>query len=419
MQQVDGIDDALAAQAHALCRSAAFRAAVWRHHRHRARGATPAALSTRIHADDQMLRHSLRHWGEANYSVSQYFNVAFQQHDAQQQLLHLAFGERAGAVDILDFACGFGRSLRFLTQSPAHGRIWASDVQREAVDFVAHEFGVHGLYSSYEPAEFDPGRTFDFIWVASLFSHLPAHLFHAWLARLAALLAPGGVIGFSVHDEILLAAQEQLGRDGISYKPASEIEELDSRAYGTTHVSETYVADAIGRAFGHGRPNYVRLKRGLANEQDLYIVAREADRDLAPLSAFRKGAWGFVDRFGRGNRGEFTLLGWAASLDDGPIAQVTVRLDGSEPLPCVTGLARDDVAAVLGDARLRTSGWSFAHAVERTELFCEVSAESAAGERALLYAGNVRIPEADIAPAAMPPSRSLAARLWKALRERA
>jgi SAM-dependent methyltransferase len=414
-------DDALLAQAHELCRSVAFREAVWRHHRHRANGATLDALSTRIHPDDQMLRHSLRHWAEVNYSASQYFNVALQQHEAQQQLLRLAFGARAGAVDILDFACGFGRSLRFLTQSPARGRIWASDVQREAVDFVVREFGVHGLYSSYGPGDFRPDHAFDFVWVASLFSHLPERLFRAWLRQLATVLAPQGVVCFSVHDECLLARDEVLGEGGIKYVPASEIEELDSRAYGTSHVNEAFVATAIAEAFGQPRPNYVRLRRGLANEQDLYVVAKDPARELAPLRAFRKGAWGFVDRFGRDAAGDFTMLGWAASLDDGPVARVTVRLDGGAPLDCTTGLAREDVAGVLQDERLRTSGWSFAHPVARPEVFVDVSAETAAGETALLYAGSVRVPEAVVAESsrrAPPPRESLAARAWSWVRGR-
>jgi len=414
-------DEALLARAHELCRSPAFRAAVWRHHRHGGSDAAPDALSTRIHPDDQMLRHSLRHWNEVNYSVSQYFAVALQQHEAQQQLLRLAFGGRAGAVDVLDFACGFGRSLRFLTQSGVRGRIWASDVQREAVDFVVREFGVHGIYSSYEPGAFHPGRAFDCVWVASLFSHLPERLFRAWLRQLANVLSPQGIVCFSVHDECLLAPGEALGEGGIKYVPMSEIEELDSRAYGTTHVSEAFVARAIGDAFGHARPHYVRLRRGLANEQDLYVVAKDPARDLAPLQAFRKGAWGFVDRFGRDTAGNFTMLGWAASLDDGPVERVTVRLDGGAPVACTTGLAREDVAGVLRDARLRTSGWSFAHPVGKPEVFIDVCAESAAGETALLYAGPVRVPGIAIAEQSQDSPKvreSLAARLWSRVRGR-
>ena len=48
-------------------------------------------------------------------------------------------------------------------------------------------FGVTVVPSAFEPGEFRPGRTFDFIWVASLFSHLPEELFRRWVAKLVSL----------------------------------------------------------------------------------------------------------------------------------------------------------------------------------------------------------------------------------------
>jgi alkanesulfonate monooxygenase SsuD/methylene tetrahydromethanopterin reductase-like flavin-dependent oxidoreductase (luciferase family) len=46
-----------------------------------------------------------------------------------------------------------------------------------------------------------PDTKFDFIWVASLFSHLSGPLFDAWLAKLSDSLSPRAVLCFSVHDE--------------------------------------------------------------------------------------------------------------------------------------------------------------------------------------------------------------------------
>lgn len=395
---MDDLDEVLLAKAHGLCQNPAFRDVVWRHHRYRRQDSGLGQLSTRIHPQDQMLRHSLRHWKEVNRSLSQYFNVALQQHEAQQQLLHLLFNDQRDSVIILDFACGFGRSLRFLTQSATRTRVWASDVQHEAVDFVVQEFGVNGLYSSFEPAEFQPGRTFDFIWVASLFSHLPARLFSAWLQRLSSLLTPSGVLCFSVHDECLLPPDVTLPAAGLHFVPASEIEELDKRAYGTSHVSEDFVRAAIGDAFGHAKPTYARLRRALATEQDVYVVPRDLAHDLKPLLAFRKGTWGCVDRCEISEAGELDLCGWAASTDDGPADQVTVSING-EVYSCPTGLSRDDVKAVLGDDRLGTSGWEFRHYLKERDVFLEISAESAVGERALLYAGPLRAANARLSSA--------------------
>ena len=237
-------ETALTEAAHALCRTPAFREAVWRLHPDRAAGANVAPPSLTIHPDDQMLRHSLRGWREVNPSLSQYYNVALQQYYAARQTLQRLFGEKLDDLAVLDFACGYGRLLRFLSRTLPPSRIWASDIQRGAVDFVAAEFGVHGVNSSADPDEFRPGRTFDFIWVASLFSHLPEALFRAWVAKLVSLLSPRGVLAFSVHDERLLARGVAMPEQGIHFVGTSEIEELDSRVYGTSFVRESSLSDA-------------------------------------------------------------------------------------------------------------------------------------------------------------------------------
>jgi len=293
---------------------------------------------------------------------------------------------------LLDFACGYGRLLRFLTLSIPPSQVWASEIQRDAVDFAVSEFGVHGILSDIDPQRFDPGIRFDFIWVASLFSHLPRHLFHGWLSRLVSLAAPGGIVCFSVHDECLLPARIPMPTDGIHFIATSENAELDGNAYGTTFVSEAFVRHAIEAACGSGHP-YFRVRRGLANEQDLYVVPRARSCDLRGLDAFRKGAWGWVDECRVSELGELYLRGWAASIDDGPLDAIEILIDGTRHR-CPTGLPRDDVRTVLNDARLGMTGWEFRQALGAgpTSAFIEVTARSGVGEMALLYAGPVARP---------------------------
>jgi SAM-dependent methyltransferase len=367
-----------------ICRDAAFREAVWRHCRYRRACASLADLHTRVHPNDQMLRHSLRFW-DVNRSVSQYYNVALQQHHAAQQVMRALFGEPRPEFTVLDFACGYGRLLRFLTLSFPRERVWASEIQPDAVEFVAREYGVRAIASDADPARFEPGRRFDFVWVASLFSHLPRRLFHAWLARLLAMLEPGGVLCFSVHDQCLLPPGIAMPADGIHFIPASEIEDLDTATYGTTFVTEAFVRAAIAGATPARHP-WFRIPRGLANEQDLYVVPRDPARKLDALASFRKGPWGWVDEWSVSEGRELYLRGWAGSLEDGALPSVEIRIAGKvHDCPC--GLARPDVARVLGDARLANSGWEFRHVLPGHPVLVEVSAPSNRGEAALLYAG--------------------------------
>ena len=390
---MEGTEGALLAQANEQCQDPAFRDAVWRHLGYRGAAAGPRELSTRIHPNDQMLQHSLRHFHEVNRSVSQYFNVALQQHNAAQQVFRLVLGAPNPAHRLLDFACGYGRLLRFLTLSIPPAQIWASEIQRDAVDFAVEEFGVHGIISDFDPRRFEPRTQFDFVWVASLFSHLPRHLFDGWLARLTSILSPGGILCFSVHDERLLPPHIPLPPEGIHFISSSENAELDANAYGTTFVSEAFVRGAVARACGIDHP-YFRIARGLANEQDLYIVPARRDCDLGRLAAFRKGAWGWVDEWRVREAGELYMRGWAASIDDGALDAIEVRVDGTAHR-CPIGLPRDDVRSVLNDARLGTSGWEFRHLLGAgpPSAFVEVTARSARDEVALLYAGPVARPQ--------------------------
>ena len=155
---------------------------------------------------------------------------------------------------MLDFACGYGRLLRFLSLVMPSENLFASELQIDALTFVTREFGVTGLPSHADPQQFQPARKFDFIWVASLFSHLPESLFDAWLARLIDVLTPNGVLCFSVRDSSLLTGNTLMPESGIVYETRSENADLYADIYGTAYASETFVAQSLRRALGHAQP---------------------------------------------------------------------------------------------------------------------------------------------------------------------
>lgn len=385
---------ALLAQARALCADPCFRDVVWRHCQHLPPGVDASALDTGIHAGDQMLLHSLHHHREANASFAQYFNVGLQQYHAAQQVLRALFPGATDRIQVLDFACGYGRLLRFLSLALPRENLHASEIQTEALAHVRDRYGVHVVASGARPDDFRPGTRFDAIWVASLFSHLPERLFEAWLRRLMQALAPDGMLCFSVHGACLVPDGHEMPASGLLFFPQSENAGLDASLYGTTYVSEAWMAAVIGRACGRDRP-WFRIPRGLAHEQDLYVVPARADRDLSALARFRRGPWGWADERRLDDRGELHLRGWAASLDDGALPAVEVTVDGVA-YTCPTGLPRDDVARVLGDPRLDRSGWEFRHRPPAGEgpLRVEVSAPTQDAGRALVFAGKFERPAA-------------------------
>lgn len=350
------------------------------------------AFSTRIHPRDQMLLHSLREHRDAGAAFSQYFGIALQQYASARQILHLLLGAAAMDVQVLDFACGYGRLLRFLRLAVPPSRIAACELQTDAVAFVGHEFGVQAFASQADPAHFTSDRRFDFIWVASLFSHLPEALFHPWLAKLLTLLTPCGVLCFSVRDAALLPAGETLPAHGIAYAGRSENADLGADIYGTTYADEAFVRRAVHAASGDQRPLW-RLPKALAHEQDVYVVAADPQRDLSALGAFRRGPWGWLDRRRLSRAGRLVLEGWAASLDDAAVESVEIEVDGRS-CRCPTGIARPDVSAAFADARLANAGWRFECDIGSAQAArIAVSARTRQGETALLYVGTLRADE--------------------------
>lgn len=390
---------ALLTQAHAMCEDKYFHEVIRRHCPYLKAAITAEQLPIKIHPDDQMLLHSLHHHRDANASVSQYYNVALQQYNAAQQILRAVFPDAADDVKVLDFACGYGRLLRFLSLSLPAKNIWASEIQADALAFVCDNYGVQGIASHGNPEDFQPGRQFQFIWVASLFSHLPGNLFQAWVKRLTECLAPDGVLCFSVHDVALLPPEHEFPAGGILFWPFSENADLDKAIYGTTYVCEDYVAAAIAQNCGATR-GYFRIPRGLAHEQDIYVVPGTPGRDLSMLNNFRRGPWGWVDERSLSEQGELYLRGWAASIGDGPLESVEISVDGKLH-KCGTGKVREDVGRVFEDPRLNTSGWEFRYTPSRgnAPIRVEVTARTPANEMALLYTGQLERPASLQAPA--------------------
>ena len=347
----------------------------------------PGPLNMTLHPNDQMLTHSLREHRDIGATLSQYFNLSLQQYDAVAQILRALFPERPRDIDLLDFACGYGRLLRMLVAAMPANRIWASELQTDANAFVESAFGAKVLPSHADPARFDPERRFDFIWVASLFTHLPEHLFHGWLDRLYALLKPGGVLCFSVRDVAQLGAAVG-AHNGFLYRQQSENEELSAEIYGTTYADTAFVARAMRAVAGEGCSAW-HLPRALANEQELYVLARDANRSFDGLRSFRRGAWGWVDRRSLSRGGEIYLEGWAGSQDEGAAREVLIRVD-DETYRALPQIGRPDVQAVFGDSRLAHCGWRIRERIApRAGAFVEVTSHPGAGPPALLYAGEV------------------------------
>jgi len=344
-------------------------------------GADAASLSDfmALHPRDQMLTHSLAEHRHADTALSQYFSIGIQQYRVLSRIVEQGFNDAARDIDILDFACGFGRLLRFLRCGHPDARLYAAEVQRDALDFCATQFGVTTIASTFEPSQFQPGRKFDVIWVASLFSHLPGPLFEQWLHVLLSVLSERGILCFSAR----ALPADAPAADELVYRAQSENAELDTKYYGTTWVSERLVRELVTRRFGAAM-HVQYAPRALANEQDLYLVSRRTS-DLA----IEKGPWGWLDVRRRDADGSLELQGWSADLDAMRPAHVEIRID-AQTFDVTPTIERPDVAAAFGNPALDATGWRLCRRIERNHV--EIVSVAASGARNIVYVGEAFAP---------------------------
>jgi SAM-dependent methyltransferase len=137
---------------------------------------------------------------------------------------------------ILEFAAGFGRVTRHLT----HLNLTASDIHDQALYFLERDIGVKAIPSAISPELMPPAPLqFDFVFVLSLFSHLPDKLFGPWLSRLSEMLTPGGFLMFTTHGEAAGEKSKALldaldSEAGFGYLPYSDQADLGEDIYGSS-----------------------------------------------------------------------------------------------------------------------------------------------------------------------------------------
>jgi hypothetical protein len=281
---------------------------------------------------------------------------------------------------MLDFASGYGRLTRFLVHERIADEVTVADILEGGMQFQAEQFGVKTILSTTLPQDLIVDDRYDLIFVASLFTHLPASTFTPWLRRLAEMLTDDGLLIFSVHDETL--APEKF--EGIHFVSTSESRVLDLADYGSTWVTEDYVREqvaSIGANFA-----CVRLHRALADWQDVYVISPAPIPNAPP----RRTPKGFVDSFVITPEA-MRVGGWASAVVENA-DRVELRLDDEIVVTSRELGPRPDVAAYLGNPNAVNAGWELvvSHASIRSVRYqvLTISAFSREGHERILYLGT-------------------------------
>lgn len=353
-------------------------------------------LLTEVHPSDEMYLYerSIPYRSREAAAIG-YFATGRQIFRTLREIVAWRFGgfDRVGAF--LDFASGYGRVTRFLVRAMDPPRISVAEVDAAAVRFQERTFGVRGVVSQADPERLPLEQSFDMVFAASFFSHLPERSFAPWLSRLRAAVKPGGLLVFSVHGMELLPAEVADRDRDIVFSPVSETQRLDAQEYGTSYVTEEFVRRAVygaGAGAGAGAEDredrLFRFPHGLCGLQDLYVLQRapaghDGAPDLSPCPLGTCDAFQIQDEV-------VTAEGW---VEGGP----------AEEPPEVRLLLREDVAARLAGGTSAAGArrrWTLSFplsAVEPDDVV-RIEAWSPRGASSILAMGSMR-PYLPAAPA--------------------
>lgn len=104
-------------------------------------------------------------------------------------------GDFAACHNVLDFGCGWGRTIRFFLKDIDPSRLWGTDVYDEMIKFCQRSFkwGNFRQNDPFPPTGFFEGM-FDLVYAVSVFSHLSEDAHKKWLEEFSRILRPGGLI---------------------------------------------------------------------------------------------------------------------------------------------------------------------------------------------------------------------------------
>ena len=152
-----------------------------------------------------------------------------------------------GLERILDFGCGCGRVLRFFENRPLSCKLFATDIDEEAVSWCRNNLASLATFSrngDRPPLEFESDY-FDLVLAISVFTHLPEVLELSWLSELQRIAKPGAILLLTVHGERLFtnvpsASYDELSRRGFCYADCGPTVGLPDY-YQTSFHSKAYI----------------------------------------------------------------------------------------------------------------------------------------------------------------------------------
>lgn len=243
-------------------------------------------IEGRLHFDDRMFDPL------EPKAVQYYLQAGRSAVEALSRALESVGRDLASVERCLDLGSGHGRVMRHLVEEIPADRITACDIEAGAVRFCAAEFGVEPLVSKPRLGDVD-FAAYDLVWSGSLLTHLtPADCDEACRV-LGGVLAPDGVLAFSMHGEFSLenlghfyggayaeeadAIRAEVAEAGISYRPyPARFASYEDAGYGMTWHDRSWFERHFAAHHGDAVRVVEILPRGWDGHHDVVVVHRPA-----------------------------------------------------------------------------------------------------------------------------------------------
>ncbi|MES9862326.1 MAG: class I SAM-dependent methyltransferase, partial [Candidatus Thiodiazotropha sp. 4PDIVS1] len=224
----------------------------------------PEHLRKRVHGDE-----SLSNFENAGRLIS--YNIHSSIH---------SINESYENKRILDFGCGCGRLIKYLSRFSDNNNFYGTDIDDEAITWCQNELSNMGKFLTNKvmpPLPFDD-NFFDVIYSISVFTHLPEEMQFAWLEELGRITKRGGYLLLTTHGEELLNKapkryQKQLKNAGFLYSKGDGTDGLPdfyqtsfhTDAYIQEHWSNYFQIDKIIKKRDYESPGFGNLQEALTH----------------------------------------------------------------------------------------------------------------------------------------------------------
>jgi ubiquinone/menaquinone biosynthesis C-methylase UbiE len=178
--------------------------------------------------------------------------------------------------DILDFGCGCGRVLFWLTKYSKKPNYYGTDIDSEAIRWSNNNLGFAKFDTNKAlPPLIYKSEMFNLMYAISVFTHLNEEHQFLWLDELRRILKPNGILIVTLHGEKLRKylpydVKSKLDTNGFLYLKTANLGHIFPDWYQNAYHTQNYVMSKY--------ENYFKIlyyiPGGMKNSQDAVILQK-------------------------------------------------------------------------------------------------------------------------------------------------